>query len=79
VLAVQEVVDGDVHPVHAEHNSYHLGLEERSLPEHSHPSTDPILRHPDKMTCGKNNPEERVAVLREDLDSDEKFADEEKI
>jgi hypothetical protein len=31
------------------------------------------------MTCGKNNPEERVAVLREDLDSDEKFADEEKI
>jgi len=78
VLAILEVVDGAVHHVHAEDNSYHLGREEKFLPEHSHPSMDSILRHPDKMTSGKNNPEEGVAVLQKDLDSDEKFADEEK-
>lgn len=75
---VLAALDGVVHLVHAGDNSYRLGREERSLLEHSHPSMDPILQHPDKMASGKNNPEEGVAVLREDLDSDEEFGDEEK-
>jgi anti-sigma factor ChrR (cupin superfamily) len=79
VVAVLEVVDGAAHPVHAEHNSYLLNLEERSPLEHSHPNMDPILRLPDKMSPGKNTPEEGVAVLREDLDSDEGVGGEEKI
>lgn len=75
--AVLEVEAGAVHPVHAENNSYLLGQEERSLPEHSHPSMDPNLRHPDKRVSGKNIHEEVVVALREELDSDEEFGNEE--
>lgn len=74
---VLEVEAGAVHPVHAENNSCLLDQEERFLPEHNHPSMDPNLRHPDKRVSGKNIHEEVVAALREELDSDEEFGDEE--
>jgi hypothetical protein len=38
---------------------------------------DPNLRHPDKRASGKNIHEEVVVALREELDSDEEFGDEE--
>jgi hypothetical protein len=38
---------------------------------------DPNLRHPDKRVSGKNIHEEVVVALREELDSDEEFGNEE--
>jgi hypothetical protein len=75
--AVLKMEAGAVHRVHAENNSYLLDQEEISLPEHSHPSMDPNLRHPDKRASGKNIHEDVVVALREELDSDEEFGDEE--
>lgn len=74
---VLKVEAGAVHPIHVENNSYLLGQEEGSLPEHSHPSMDPNLRHLDKRMSGKNIHEEVVAAPREELYSDEEFGDEE--